>query len=265
MPTTTWKRRVRPGWHRSYRRLAPVLRAVRPVLLIASVIGAIGFIALWLCFEHRPAWYRPVRLDEAGMKRARRESAAVIDSVGDWLFRSEQFEPTSGFEIVLTEREVAEGLTVLRQVWPAAGGWWPPEFTDPAVRLTDDRILAGAHFESVGWRAILSIEFHAAVSADGEAVELALLGAYAGSLRFPRVILERLLRRYAVPRRSRGDNGEGRRTRVISTLHDVESVEQLFQGVRIRNRFVWPNGKRPFRVDSITIEEGTVRIRIEAL
>ena len=45
----------------------------------------------------------------------------------------------------------------------------------------------------------------------------------------------------------------------------VRSVDQLFAGVNTRNRFVWPNGKRPFRISSIRAIGGELRIRLQPL
>ena len=179
--------------------------------MTALIGGPVGVVALWLCFEHRPAWYRPVRLDEGGIKRVRRESTATVDDIGDRIVQAEQFD------VVITDRSVTEWLTALPHIWPAARRWWPNDrqtgadrhagggrhdsagswqLSDPAVRFADDRVFAGAHFESVGWRAILNIELTVKVSADGRAVEITLIGAYGGSLSVPRVILERVLVSY---------------------------------------------------------------------
>ena len=43
------------------------------------------------------------------------------------------------------------------------------------------------------------------------------------------------------------------------------SVDELFDVVTIRNRFVWPNGDRPCRINSITTDAGELRIGIEPL
>jgi hypothetical protein len=51
----------------------------------------------------------------------------------------------------------------------------------------------------------------------------------------------------------------------MSSIREVRSVEQLYRGIRIRNRFVWPNGKRLFRIDQITIDADELRLRIEPI
>ena len=59
--------------------------------------------------------------------------------------------------------------------------------------------------------------------------------------------------------------GRADRDALGSLLREVESVEDLFDGVGIRNRFVWPNGERRFRIDSVIVDDGVLRLRLEPL
>ena len=52
---------------------------------------------------------------------------------------------------------------------------------------------------------------------------------------------------------------------LIAALRRIQSVDDLFDGVAIGNRFVWFNGDRPFRIESVRIDDGQLRLRIEPL
>ncbi|GAG48205.1 unnamed protein product, partial [marine sediment metagenome] len=107
------------------------------------------------------------------------------------------------------------------------------------------------------------------ISDDGRDVAIALTGARSGSLPVPQAVLERLLNplldRERVPRSSRSEGWGTTHSPLHSALDDVRSVDDFFEGVKVRNRFIWPNGDRPFRIDSIRIDNGELHLRIEPL
>jgi hypothetical protein len=43
------------------------------------------------------------------------------------------------------------------------------------------------------------------------------------------------------------------------------SVDDWFSGVQLRNRFVWPNGRRPFRIGALAVTDGELRARLDPL
>lgn len=216
-------------------------------------------LALWLTLEHRPGWYRPVPLDPAAIQRARGEATNQVDVVGDRLVARKPFE------LVLTDRQVTEWLTALPDIWPEAGQAIPPEISEPAVRFADGGILIGAHVANKGWRVIVSVRLVVDIADDGSTVGLRLAGVYGGSLPFPRPLLERM-----VDRKLRQESGSQAAAApepraVIQSADDIRSAKQLFDGIRTPNRFVWPNGRRPFRIEGITIRDGELRLRIRPL
>lgn len=225
----------------------------------AASVGLATLVAAWLTFQHRPAWYSPARLNEAGIQQARSEATELADSLGDRMVRGRPFD------VVLIDRKVNEWLTALPHCWPEARRSVPSEISDPAVRFDASRVYVGAHCESGGWRAIINVELALGVSEDGRSVELALFEARGGSLPVPRAILRRLLDpllRGVGDASSRSADPAGE---FLPNLGDFGSIDDLFRGVKIRNRFVWGNGDRPFRIDSFTIEDGELRLSIEPL
>ena len=47
--------------------------------------------------------------------------------------------------------------------------------------------------------------------------------------------------------------------------HKPGTAADWLSGLRVPNRFVWPNGKRPFRIDAIELTQGRIRLRLESL
>ena len=233
------------------------------------VAGLVALIALWLTFQHKPGWYRPATLDEAGIQQARSRAIATADFVGDQMVRGEPFD------VVLLDRSVNEWLAALPHVWPDARDSLPPELSDLAVRFDDGKVQIGAHYAARQWQAIVSVDMLLRPSDDGSAVEIALGGVHGGSLPVPRAILrsllDHLLQSAWANRHLSCRSGSARRVPLMAgrarptALQEVQSVDELFEGVKIRNRFVWFNGDRPFRIDSIRIDGGELRLRIEPL
>lgn len=230
---------------------------------------------LWLALHHKPDWYKPRTLDEEGVHQARSETVAMADYVSDRMVEGKPFD------VVLRDRSINGWLAALPAIWPDAREVLPPEIHHPAVRFDDGCIRIGTHYVSRRWQAIVSVTLTTAVSRDGTAIEIALVGARGGSLPVPVVLLERILEpmlrdmraaRAEECRMSISDCRleEIRPTGPHSALDNRQStidiaVEELFDGIRVKNRFVWFNGRRPFRIDSIRIEPGELRLRIDPL
>jgi hypothetical protein len=199
-------------------------------------------------------------LDEQGYHFARRDAVATADSISDQLVQGKEFD------LVLTDRSVNEWLAASPLIWPEAKQALPDELRDPAIRFAEDSIRFAAHFDKNGWQAIVSVDLFVRVSDDGTSVTVALAGARGGSLPVPRTIIERLLEPLIEHTRSSGKNHDADATSPWdAAVKSVRSVDQLFSGVTARNRFVWPNGKRLFRIASIRATNGELHIRLQPL
>ena len=133
------------------------------------------------------------------------------------------------------------------------------------MRFEDHSIRIGVLYAGGRWRAILSVSLSLGVSRDGLSLETALNEAHGGSLPVPRALLTRMLDPLLQEARAHRDGKSHAVAWLASVLREVESVEQAFTGVTIRNRFTWFNGRRPFRIDAIEIVPGALRLRIEPL
>ena len=241
---------------RRFRKLRRVIAWVLSVLLGTMPIALVAF---WLTFQHKPGWYKPAGLGESEMQQARGDAVQVADYVSD------QMVLGKAFETVLHDAAVNKWLAALPYSWPEAGRLLPPEITDLAVRFESGKVRAGAHYERNGWQAILSVGLTVSVSADGNDISIALDGVYGGSLPVPRVVLRRMVDQLLESFSTDRDLASDPLQPLASAIRNVHSAEDLFRGLRIRNRFVWFNGDRPFRIKTVDIGEGELRLQVEPL
>jgi len=230
-------------------------------LLIGCGGGSTSIVLLLaLIAQHRPAWYAPGGSGAAELDEAREQAALMVDSIGDQMVRGQPFDVACSESVanawlstVLHDRsDVAERI--------------PANFHAPALGFRGDSVRIGARFEGSGWRAVLSAAGRVTVSADGAELIVSLQGLAIGSLSLPL---------WMWPAKEKE-----RRTRAVEvgdqrTVIDLEfasgedlsdlSPRRLAKGIRLKNRFVWPNGRRPFRVLAATAADGVLRIRIEPL
>jgi hypothetical protein len=270
--------------------LRRALRRFRPWLI---GLGVCLSVALWLAFQHKPGWYQPVEANEEVLRRVRRDAPNLADRISDHLVRG------IPIDIVLDQATVNEWLAALPHVWPDAGRRFPEDISNPAVSFEPGRVRLGAHLKRSGWRVIGAITVELALDPVGDSVIVRLSGVQGGSLSVPRSLLAGWVTRQLA--RLNPDIVEMQKTPVAAqrqgeavaqTVPDVvdrlraarrssssgkdsdewndvwrrvKSADELYEGVRFPNRFTWPNGRRAFRVASLTMTRGELRIRLEPL
>ncbi len=207
------------------------------------VVLGVTLLVLWMMFQHIPAWYVPVEVSSEDLPRVRRESSRWVDGVSDKIVRRRTFE------IELQEYEVNQLLTALPDVMPLSsdtgvGRYWPKEVVAPVVSFGDGYIRVAVRLVQDLWQCIVTIDLSIEVTEDGRYLILALREVHGGSLSIPRDILQRALG---------------------PLLEDVDHISELYDGLRVRNSFTWPNGKRRFRVESITVLDGVLKVVIDPL
>lgn len=236
MTKPSWRTKLKKTWRRLRRSLL--------------VTGPIVALTLWLVFQHKPDWYRPVQLTESQRRVARRDATRRADAFGDSLVNREPFE------VVLAEEELTRWLSVTPSLWPRSE---EAELCEPAVQFSDDLIRLGVMVDRNGWRAVIGAGIECGLTPDGRDVTLRLVKISAGSLPIPRALMA-WVQRAPPDDASRGGNGGS--SDVESLLLDIQSVDDLRSGVSRPNWFVWPNGERPFSIDSLSIEPGRIRLGI---
>lgn len=232
------------------------LRRTGIILLVAV---AMGMVVLWFMFQHKPAWYRPVQLDAAAQKQARKDATNFIDSIGDRMVRGE------AFDVVLIESRLNDWLAMMPEFASGASAKGSDRFTGPVITFADDRLRFGIHYQNGGLRAIISVTVLLAVSPDGRSMMMKIESMHGGSLPAPESLIASLLEPALNKARERSDGGDQDQTIAAVMLEKVDSIDDLFEGIERRNRFIWPNGRRLFTFESIEIHNGEMRLRIKPL
>lgn len=263
-----------PVSERKLRKVTTMYRKRRAfrVLKRSFVILILGFpfllTGLWFVLHHRPSWYRPVTLAESQLQQVQNDATRVADLFGDRIVRRE------GFEFVLTDRQVNEWMAAWRVLFPDDTDWIPPGLSMPSVRFDDGVIRFGVMYDREGWRGIVgtvckitigenSSVAGRRVSRNSDLISISLEEVTGGSLPIPKAVVERLSE-WLVPalqRSARDDSAHA----VVREFSDIDSMDDLFRGIDVRNRFVWPNGERLFRITSIRSEDGNLTLGIEPL
>lgn len=232
---------------RGARRILRLFLLLLPLLLILVVV------ILYLTAQHIPAWYRPVALSPEDYRRVRADATNFVDSVGDRLVTQE------AFDIELSDRALGDWLTALPETWPDLQQDWPRELSVPALKFEQDAAHVGALYQGSRWRGIVNLSLTCGLSADSRELTVRLLEVRAGSLPLPEALLTKLLEPLILKlQEDRSDTGHRARG-------ELDSLADLYAGVTVPNHFVWPNGKRRFRFESIAISEGNIHLRVVPL
>lgn len=233
-----------------------LLRRTGILLLIATIVV---MAILWFMFQHKPRWYQPVQLDTVAQKQARKEAINFIDFVGH------QMVGGKAFDLVLDENRLNKWLGMMPEFAMEEAANSVGRFTQPAIQFADDRLRFGAQYQQGGLRVIVSATVLLSVGSDNRTVLMKMENIQGGSLPAPRRILNSLLE--TVLQKAQHRSGDEYTDQSISAviLEKVETVDDLFEGVVRRNRFVWPNGRRLFSFESIEIRDSEMRMRIKPL
>lgn len=214
-------------------------------------------VALWLGLQYKPAWYRHVLGERSAPKRARAEAVRLADTLSDSLVAGRTVE------MVLSDRVVTGWLAALPSVMPNADYQLPSGVTEPVVCFDSDGIIrVGARVDQSGMRSILNVGVRVELVEESRYIRVALVYAKGGALQAPRAVMERILKPLFNPRLTSYGQVRGSFSQEAGTLPQVHSVDNLFDGVRMANRFVWPNGDRAFKIDGLRHEDGLLKIQI---
>jgi hypothetical protein len=225
-------------------------------------LAAFGFVAVsatWLALHYKPAWYLPASLSDAAARRARKEAASTTETL------TVKMIERLPFEVTLDEQAVNEWLSVLPTLWTEAREALPLGMSDPAIGFQDGRIYLGAHYRRSWWRTIINLTIALSLSSDRRFVVVAVEDVRCGIV----PVSPTWVRNWLPAESFRGRGPSDPKSVAIgaghSPLFPAESGGDLTSGLRIENRFVWFNGERPFRLRSIRIEAGKLRLGIEPL
>lgn len=216
----------------------PAQKKLRRGLLFGLASLGVSTAALILALEYKPAWYAPPLPSESELREGRMEAMRIVDDVGDRLVTGVPFD------VELSQAQVNVWLSGLEQIWPEASQRIPDEVRQPYVSFEPDSIRSAARVEAEGWRAIASCVYQLALSNDKKLLTARLQAARCGAVPLPQFVIATFLKSPSTMRSQR---------------------EPWYEYLEWDNYFVWPNGRRPFRIERIDLEHGFIRIRIVPL
>ena len=214
-------------------RPAPTLRRRAAIALLVALPLALA--ALTLTATCRPRSYRPASTDYTRLHADKRDLAALVDEIGAALNGGRPVQ------LQLREDQINRWIAARAGMWPEAAVDIRP-LRDPQLTFHDGGIRFAALAEHAGWRAVLSITCHVAVT--GDRVLIRCDAARLGLLPLPAGWFSRL---------------------VTTALRGTGvSVEASPDGaLALRNDWLWPNGKRRFRLADLRVSAAAVHLGLE--
>ncbi|HSW45516.1 MAG TPA: hypothetical protein VLM89_08090 [Phycisphaerae bacterium] len=216
-------------------------------LLLVAVAG-------WMLFQRIPDWYHPAEAhpDEAQSVRD--------DFTGTYNNLSIALNESSGpFEFRLRQEQVNAWLSARHEIWPEARHWLPREVSGPQVIIEPGGIRLAAALRHSSLQAVISVRLK--VSADDAGITVRLLGAAAGSLPIPKS----QTRQFLTMLDQGGNWPAGRRADGQLGDRSLPALGGLFDGVVFSNRWIWHNGRQPFKITRITCRPGELVLTFHPL
>jgi len=216
----------RPAWHRRLR--------WRRVLLGLALLGVAGLIGAGAAATYRPQWYTPPTVNYAQVRHDKAALLTLQDRISAAL--------NAGHELAfeLNEAQLNRWLAARGEMWPELEEL-PPGITLPYVRLLDGAARCGVTVSGRAGQAVLSATVGVRVTEDEIVLEGRELAV--GALPAP---VSWLLKRWRM-------DGQD----PLAMQNDASTGE-----LRLRNRWVWPNGKRPCRLRELRIHDGGAEVVI---
>lgn len=244
--TITCGRQIRKKKHRK-----------RLLLAVATALLALVVVPLWLAVHFVPSWYQPPTMTTDDLRRARASLPNTLQQFTDLLVAGEPFT----FE--LSDAMVNQWLAARASIWPDSAKRWPEQLFDPVICFNQDHVIVAGRLVSAVAETIVSL--HWTVAAQADDLTIRCVDAKLGALSAPNLLLNRLLDANA--ERLRGASADW-------SLSVRDWLEPLFardagalfgRPLQRPNRFVWPNGKRPFTINGLEAENGMLTVRITPL
>jgi hypothetical protein len=187
----------------------------------------------------RPGWYQPAAIDYTRLVLDKADAINQFDAI------SAALNGGAPIDIVLSEAQVNRWIAARAEIWPDSD----LVRLDPLERPVLDflgpeglRVAAAVHAR--GMRAVISIELD--FQSDRDELIIEWTGVRVGDLRVPRGVVSGIIDRF-VP-------------------DQADPFRNFKDGVsRVPNRWVWPNGKQPFRIDRVTFMADEARLRLAPL
>ena len=226
-------------------------------LLIGIAVAALAAAGgLWLVVHHVPGWYEPLYVPEARMDQVRADAVRSYDRFGNALVRRRTFE------FALDDHQVSEWIAARERIWPESGKWVPDWLNEPVVSFRDGHILVGGRLDLDGHQLIAGAQLTVDLGSD-DILVVSLERVTAGSLPLPLGALSGPLGRLLRLEGHDLDFLPEPLADAAQYFRESEPVAALSEGVRRANRFIWENGRRPYRIAALEIADGKLTLTIE--
>ncbi len=201
-------------------------------LLLPSVLVGVG-----LAVTCRPGWYTPPTVDYGRLHDDKAALAAWQDEI------STALNTGTEIRVQLDQAQLNRWLAARAEFWPQAAAV-ADALAQPFVLLNAGEVQIAAVVGTRQLRGVLSVSGHATVN--GDQLVLRCTGAHLGVLPLPASSVCNELRR---------------RTPAGQHLVSGGSPTTLM----FKNEFVWPNGKRRFRLRELSVNPGGLELVLEPL
>ena len=233
-------------------------RRITRVLIGLALAVLVAGGGLWLVVHHVPEWYAPVYVPEVRMNQVRADAVHSYNRFGNAVVRR------GTFDFTLDDRAVSEWIAARERIWPESGDWLPEWVSEPVVRFRDGHILVGARLDFGDRQLIAGARLTVELGSD-DILVVRLERVTAGSLPLPLGALAGPLTRLLRLEDHDLDFLPGPVADAAQYFRESEPVAALSRGVRRANRFIWENGRRPYRIQTIEITDGKLTLTIEPL
>ncbi len=193
-------------------------------------------VSLGLAATCRPSWYQPSSIDHSMLHEDKRVLVRLIDEIGGALNSQEQTH------FRLSAAQINRWIVARAEMWPdiALDDLGPLEL--PFVALSDAGVRVAATAQHDGWQGVVALTCRIEVA--GEWVYLHCGSARLGAVPVPRDLVSELVAR-------------------IPSASATVTGSKGGQTVRIRNEWIWPNGKRRCRLREVAVSDGVVDVVLE--
>lgn len=203
-------------------------------VLALLLLCVAGVIVAGLAVTYRPTWYNPPVVDHAQIRRDKVAMLALQDQISAALNAG---QPAA---FAVDEAQFNRWLVARGEVWPELDRL-PRGVTLPCARFQENQASCGVTVEKRVGRGVLSATV--AVRLTDDEVVIDVQGLSLGAMPLPvSWLLERL---------------------PIDTHDAVALQRDAARGeIRLPNHWIWPNGKRPCKLNELRIHDGGVEVVI---
>jgi hypothetical protein len=207
-------------------------------VLLAVAAGLIAApIAAGCALTCRPAWYQPASIDYTRLKVDKQDLVNLLDRIGAALNRGEPIE------LELSEEQVNRWITARAEIWPDSEPKALEALRHPQIILADgNRLRAGATVRWAGLEPVVSCTCRFVLNEEWLTIRCDSLSV--GMLPVPRGWL-------------------AERAGKLADSLDSSECTVINGGFAFPNEWVWPNGKRRFRIQRMEISTGYATLRLE--